>query len=339
MPYRTRLILAFCLFVFITITPVHANTSLIDPNVPATDVNDMFNKVNALRTHKQRASLAWNDALTRAAQEQADYISHTGNYAHIHNGSSPGSRALAAGYQTTEWCCSENTHRTQVGKSAWLFWNISLSHYYNMINPKWTEIGAAVSNVGPWTGWVLVFGSGIQSDPAASPTTPAPVTATTSVPGGSYRVAWGDTLSKIALRYGITVADLRAANGLASDLIYAGQLLVIPNGQVIPGSSPGSYVAQITSPLPGSVMKPGFAIRGTARFDPNQVAFYKVEVSGGQFGAAWVTVGSTHSESVLNGELEFLHPVQPGQYQLQLVIVGRDGSVLQPVSRVWFSVK
>lgn len=38
----------------------------------------------------------------------------------------------------------------------------------------------------------------------------------------------GETLFRIALRYGITVDALRAANGLTGNLIYAGQVLVIP---------------------------------------------------------------------------------------------------------------
>ena len=44
-----------------------------------------------------------------------------------------------------------------------------------------------------------------------------------------YRVQPGDTLSLIASRYkGVSVEDLKAANGLTGDLIYAGQDLCIP---------------------------------------------------------------------------------------------------------------
>ncbi|HXF83586.1 MAG TPA: NlpC/P60 family protein, partial [bacterium] len=44
----------------------------------------------------------------------------------------------------------------------------------------------------------------------------------------AYRVARGDTLSAIARRFGVSVAALRAANGLRSDRIYPGQRLRIP---------------------------------------------------------------------------------------------------------------
>jgi LysM repeat protein len=312
---------------------------------------EMFNNVNALRQSQQRAPLTINTALTQAAQEQADYISQTGNYSHVHGGSSPTSRAMSAAYQTTEWCCSENTHRTQIGKSAWEFWNISRPHYYNMINPKWTEIGLAISNVGPWTGWVLVFGSGSQSaapapslEQASTNTPPASqiVALTSSAPvsgTGGYRVVWGDTLSTIARRYGVAVSDLKAVNGLAGDLIYAGQMLMIPDGQgqVLSasqgqGASSASIATQITSPASGTVMRPGFPIIGTALFDTTQALYYKVEISGGQFGETWVTIGDIHTASASNTQLEFLNAVQPGTYTLRLVIVGTDSNNVSSTS-------
>ncbi|MGD9046774.1 MAG: LysM peptidoglycan-binding domain-containing protein [Anaerolineae bacterium] len=57
-------------------------------------------------------------------------------------------------------------------------------------------------------------------------TTSAPATAT----GGAYTVRRGDTLWSIATRHGTTIAALRQANGLGSNVIYTGQRLVIPGG-------------------------------------------------------------------------------------------------------------
>lgn len=48
-----------------------------------------------------------------------------------------------------------------------------------------------------------------------------------------YTVQSGDTLYRISLRFGVTVAELRVANDLQSDLIYVSQNLTIP------GSSSG----------------------------------------------------------------------------------------------------
>ena len=42
-----------------------------------------------------------------------------------------------------------------------------------------------------------------------------------------YTVKKGDTLSKIASQYGVTVNDLKKWNGLSSDIIYVGQRLTI----------------------------------------------------------------------------------------------------------------
>src|SRR5256884_2560431 len=47
-----------------------------------------------------------------------------------------------------------------------------------------------------------------------------------------YVVSRGDTLYSIARRFGITVAVLKQANGLTSDLIRPGQRLVIPGAKV-----------------------------------------------------------------------------------------------------------
>lgn len=52
----------------------------------------------------------------------------------------------------------------------------------------------------------------------------------TAIAGGTHNIAWGDTLSGLAARYGTSVDALMAANGKISnpDLIYAGDTLVVP---------------------------------------------------------------------------------------------------------------
>jgi LysM repeat protein len=65
----------------------------------------------------------------------------------------------------------------------------------------------------------------------ASPTPPAtqqPTQAPASEAPQTYRVKEGDTLSSIATRFGTSVAAIQAANGLGSDVINVGQVLVIP---------------------------------------------------------------------------------------------------------------
>lgn len=56
--------------------------------------------------------------------------------------------------------------------------------------------------------------------------TPAP----NATQGGAeqHLVQQGDSLSSIAARYGISVAELRQHNGLNGDVIHAGQTLAVP---------------------------------------------------------------------------------------------------------------
>ncbi|MEX0902578.1 MAG: DUF5715 family protein, partial [Pseudohongiellaceae bacterium] len=58
-----------------------------------------------------------------------------------------------------------------------------------------------------------------------------------------YRVRRGDSLSRIASRSGISVAQLRRANGLSGDLIRVGQTLQIPGNSVVAGTASATEVA------------------------------------------------------------------------------------------------
>jgi LysM repeat protein len=91
----------------------------------------------------------------------------------------------------------------------------------------------------------LIAGSSLAIPPQAGGTTPttysaAPSTAATFVStsqpaassGGGYVVQPGDTLSAIAARYGVTVDQLAADNGLsAGGLLVSGSTLTVPGGQ------------------------------------------------------------------------------------------------------------
>jgi LysM repeat protein len=57
-------------------------------------------------------------------------------------------------------------------------------------------------------------------------------------------VAWGETISIIAARYGVTVEDIVAANNLTDpDLIRAGDVLIIP-GASAPTAEPGVHIVR-----------------------------------------------------------------------------------------------
>lgn len=63
---------------------------------------------------------------------------------------------------------------------------------------------------------------------------PTPGTATDAAPaapsatGGTHVVKTGDTLTKIAKQHGVTVAQLRAANGMKTNRLLVGQKLKVP---------------------------------------------------------------------------------------------------------------
>ena len=59
--------------------------------------------------------------------------------------------------------------------------------------------------------------------------------------GSSYVVQWGDTLGGIAAHCGTTVAALYAANPWTTGYLYAGQVLVIPDGGYTPPPQSGTY--------------------------------------------------------------------------------------------------
>jgi LysM repeat protein len=81
------------------------------------------------------------------------------------------------------------------------------------------------------------------SEPATAPASPGGA-------GGSYTVQRGDTLYRIARRYGVTVQALTQLNGLSSSpTIYAGQQLTIPGEG---GSVAASVSASGTGESPAS---------------------------------------------------------------------------------------
>jgi LysM repeat protein len=61
------------------------------------------------------------------------------------------------------------------------------------------------------------------------------LTVVTAVSALSYRVKWGDTLNKIAAQFGVSIQSIISANNISNpDLIYADQILQIPDGSTTP---------------------------------------------------------------------------------------------------------
>jgi membrane-bound lytic murein transglycosylase D len=69
---------------------------------------------------------------------------------------------------------------------------------------------------------------------------------------GRYRVRPGDTLSSIARQYGVSVANLRAWNGLHGDTLAAGRMLTVRRHPAPAAPVPGRRVASHTTRRGGS---------------------------------------------------------------------------------------
>ena len=82
-------------------------------------------------------------------------------------------------------------------------------------------------------------------EPTLIPDTPAPISTPPPSPA-THTVQPGENLFRIGLKYGVSVDDLRTANGIVGDLIYAGQVLTIPSSSVqTPLATPSLKVIEV----------------------------------------------------------------------------------------------
>ncbi len=97
-------------------------------------------------------------------------------------------------------------------------------------------------------GMQLALPTGATLPPATAPAAPATPTAAST--DGTYTVAVGDSLSRIANRVGTSLTKLLEVNGLtASSLILPGQRLTLPAGSSAPQSAPAPPATPSTSPV------------------------------------------------------------------------------------------
>ena len=125
-------------------------------------------------------------------------------------------------------------------------------------NVSLTAVAAAnnIRNVNLiYAGQVLKIPSGgtTTTTPVPGPTTPPPAT-------GSYTVVGGDTLGRIAARFGTTFQAIAAANGIKNpNFIYSGQVLKIPGGG---GTTPPPNTTSVPNPNPNPIPNTGFELGG-----------------------------------------------------------------------------
>jgi uncharacterized protein YkwD/LysM repeat protein len=170
--------------------------------------------------------------LVTAAQSHVDDMATNHNYSHTgSDGSSVRARARRLGYASGDGV-SENWVSTSGPESALEWWMNSYVHRGNILNSKWHEIGVGTRR-DPNNGmqlFVLVFGGGQDGTAPPEPVVAAKSSSLEIPAGGlAYTVQGGDTLSGIAVRYGIGWEALAAANGLGEySVLQVGQALYIP---------------------------------------------------------------------------------------------------------------
>lgn len=146
--------------------------------------------------------------------------------------------------------------------------------------------------------------------PGASAPAPAPAAAAAATPAGGathHVVAKGDTIGRVASRYGISQAQLIDANGLTNGIIYLGQRLSLTPMAAVPAPSPGgaTYTVSKGDTLSSIARRFGTTIRSilaaNGLSDPNRI------VVGRQLSIPGSPGGSTPLVCPVQGAVRFMN--------------------------------
>lgn len=232
-------------------------------------VSDLLGRINTLRDSLGLPGYTLHPALNAAAQSQAQWMADTGSISHNRpDGSSPRSRAIGAGYTTTD--VSENIYggsNATVGV-AWTFWVNSPVHYNGLVNHRYSHVGIGVASGAIGRAYVLVFGN----PGGPPPYVPPPVSASNGGAGAAappsfvlgldeygnimHQIQNGDTLGDIALLYGYTWDDLpymRELNNIEDHFaLKPGEIFLVPpyEGTYTPAPDDSS-ASEATPPAQG----------------------------------------------------------------------------------------
>ncbi|MET4134516.1 LysM peptidoglycan-binding domain-containing protein [Pseudarthrobacter sp. PvP090] len=105
-----------------------------------------------------------------------------------------------------------------------------------------------------YPGQKIKIGGGTEAPAPAGPAPVAPAATPAPAPAsGSYTIKAGDTLSGIAARNGVRLADILSANRLTmSSIIYPGQKLALSGASIAPASTPPA--ATVTPLVPSTFL-------------------------------------------------------------------------------------
>jgi len=153
------------------------------------------------------------------------------------------------------------------------------------------------------------------------PTTPVPGTTATPAPGGgTYTVVRGDTLGRIAARFGTTYQAIAAANGISNpNFIYAGQVLTIPGG----GGTTPPPATQVpgTNPTPNPNPITGFELGG-------HVFGFSYSDLMRNTGMTWAKVQVRYNQGDdPNGQAGTINDAKSRGFRILLSVVGNQGQL------------
>jgi LysM repeat protein len=148
-------------------------------------------------------------------------------------------------------------------------------------------------------------------------------------------VAAGETLTGIAMRYGVTVQAIVMRNGITNpNLIFVGQRLIIPGGsQGEPTPEPEAPGVQeaivITSPDPDAAISSPVTITGWGSGFENTLAVDIMDAEGNTIGQGFVLVDAELGQyGPFTGEVEFEMPAEAQLGRVQVYTISpRDGAI------------
>ena len=235
---------------------------LLLPTIVQAQSGDLLGRINNLRGSLGLPGYSLNGALNAAAQSQAQWMAENATISHVRpDGSGPRTRAVNAGYPTTD--VSENIYGgTGAGvDTAWSFWVNSGIHYRGLTEPRFKDVGIGIATTSWGTTFVLVFGN---------PGGPAPFVPPPAGGGGGgasappsyvrgvneqgfimHEIQAEDTLGDIALLYGYTWDDIpymMQVNGVGDNRsLQIGEIFLVPPHDGTYTPTPGDASSAATS--------------------------------------------------------------------------------------------
>ncbi len=190
---------------------------------------------------------------------------------------------------------------------------------------QWNNLKSTVIYVGQ----TLKVSAPGQTTSAGKPTTPPPGQNTTApqtpTSTSEYTVKSGDSLSKIGVQFGMTVAQLKSLNNLKSDTIFVGQKLKVSSTTSAPAQ--GSFSSRMVTNAKSLIGIPyvwgGSTLAG---FDCSGFIYYVANQSGmkiGRYSAAGYYDRSYYVDKPQAGDLVFFeNTYKPGISHIGIYLGG-----------------